>query len=111
MLDYKPDRVRAYAEQAPTADLLDRVTVLRDGMEPAALDIFEAELRSRGVAVGEIDDHRTRREGEVVRRADGWPAACSRCGRPAVVGRWGWHRLWGWVPVFPRYHYYCPNHP
>ena len=44
------DRVRANVGKAATADLLERVTVYRDGMEPAALDLIETELRRRGVS-------------------------------------------------------------
>ena len=43
------DRVRANVQAASTEDLLDRATVYREGMEPEALDLIEAELRRRGV--------------------------------------------------------------
>lgn len=110
MLDFHAERVRDYARQATTQDLLDRVTVFREGMEPEALDIFEAELRSRGIFVPQIEAHASQREGEVLRGRDGTAATCHRCGRPAVQGRWGWHRLGGLLPLFPRYLYTCAEH-
>lgn len=48
-MDWDADRVRANARQAPTEDLLERVTVYRSGMEPEAVEIIEAELRRRGI--------------------------------------------------------------
>src|SRR5262245_34131280 len=89
MLEFRADRVRDYAHRATTEDLLDRVTVFRAEMEPEAADIFERELRSRGLAVPEIEAHAARREEEVVLRSDGLAATCHRCGRPAVRGGWG----------------------
>jgi hypothetical protein len=41
---------------------------------------------------------------------DGTAVGCSFCHRPAVAEGWGWHRLWGLLPVFPRYYYYCSEH-
>ena len=100
------ERVRDNAERATTEDLLDRATVYRSGMEPVALEVIEAELRSRGLTDGDIERHAAERA-EVVRRDDGSTRPCDFCERPAVTSRSGWHRLWGRVPVFPRTVYYC----
>lgn len=110
MLSYDPDRVRANVRKADTEDLLDRVTVYRAGMEPDALYAIEEELRRRGVTAAEIDAHARRREEEGVCEAGGAPARCSFCARPAVVRRWGWHWLWGVLPLFPRPFWYCAAH-
>ncbi|HMC65943.1 MAG TPA: hypothetical protein VKI65_13470, partial [Gemmataceae bacterium] len=119
-MEFNPDRVWRNVRQATTEDLLDRITVYRDGMEPEAVDIIEAELRSRGVRPEEIDAHATRCEGAVLRSPDGLPLQCSFCDRPAVVRKWGWHRVRGRGPVAalaavlplyrPRRFWYCAEH-
>jgi hypothetical protein len=103
------DRLRANARKATTEDLLNRVTVYRSGMEPEEVFLIEEELRSRGLTAEEILDYRERMEREVIFR-DGVAARCSFCHAPAVAAAWGWHRLWGLVPLFPRYFYYCREH-
>jgi hypothetical protein len=103
------DRVRKNVASASTEDLLDRATVYREGMEPEVLEIIETELRKRGIGPEQIADHRQRRDA-VVSRPDGSPAPCSFCHRPAIAQGWGWHRLWGWIPLFPRFFYYCEEH-
>lgn len=108
-LEFDSDRVLANARQACTEDLLDRVTAYRDGMEPEALAIIEAELARRGVRPAEIDAHAAQM-GDVILRSDGIAARCSFCERPAVSHGWSWHRLWNIVPVFPRRHYFCAEH-
>ena len=57
------DKVRANARAASDEDLLDRVTVYREGMEPQAVPIFEAELRDRGVGPEQIEGHAQRYQG------------------------------------------------
>jgi hypothetical protein len=107
MFEFNRERVQWNAREATTEDLLDRATVYGEGMEPEALDIIEAELRHRGVT-------REQQEAHAARQREAWaggPAPrCSWCDRPAVGQRWGWHRLWGWVPVFPRPFRYCTEH-
>src|SRR5437763_10892232 len=110
MLDYDPDKVRENVRKADTDDLLDRVTAYRAGMEPDALYVIEEELRRRGVTAAEIEAHARRRE-EAGQTADGAvPERCSFCPRPAVERRWGWHRLFGLLPLFPRPLRYCDVH-
>jgi len=104
------ERVKANVRQATTEDLLDRLTVYRAGMEESALEIIEEELRSRNVSAEEIEAHAERRSRESSFLPDGTAIRCSFCHRPAVAEGWGWHRLWGRVPVFPRYFYYCSEH-
>ena len=110
MLEYDRERARENARKADTEDLLDRVTVYRGDMEPDALYAIEEELRRRGVTAAEIDAHARRREEAGLIEAEGMPARCSFCPRPAVERRWGWHRLWGRLPVFPRLFRYCAAH-
>ena len=107
-MDFNVERVRRNVRQASTEELLDRLTVYRTGMEPAAIEVIEAELDRRGVGAEQVRQHAGRRAD--VLTACGIARRCSRCDRPAVQRRWGWHRLWGRVPVFPRPYLYCEVH-
>ena len=93
-----------------TEDLLDRVTVYREEMEPEAVFAIEEELFRRGVTPAQIEEHRQRREEEGLWRPEGRVVRCSLCSRPAVGERRGWHRLWGVLPLFPRTYAYCAAH-
>jgi len=104
------DKVRANVEKAETEDLLDRATVYRTGMEPEALELIEAELASRGVRADEIEAHSEARRQTSLTGPDGQAVKCWRCHRPAVAVGWGWHRLWGLLPVFPRWLAFCEEH-
>jgi hypothetical protein len=104
------ERVQKNVKKAATEDLLDRVTVYRAGMEPEAIDIIEGELRSRGVDPDQIENHGEQRQSQVGVGPDGVAARCSFCPNPAVTRGWGWHRLWGLLPVFPRFFAYCEKH-
>ena len=44
------NRVRANIQQAATDDLVERATVQREEMEPAALAIIDAELSARQIS-------------------------------------------------------------
>ncbi len=109
-MQFDHERVRANAEQASTEDLLDRVTMYREGMEPDALPILEEELKSRGVANDEIRAHAEARRLVGTIDAGGFPAKCSRCRRPATVRLAHWHRLWGVLPVLRRSVHFCEEH-
>jgi hypothetical protein len=104
------DRVRANVQAASTEDLLDRATVHRDGMEPEALAIIDEELRARGVTPGEVFDHAQEREKLAMAGPGGIPLRCWRCSRPAVAQGWRWQRLWGVLPVFPKWVGMCEEH-
>jgi hypothetical protein len=108
-MHFNPTQVLTNARGATTDDLLDRVTVFRAGMEPEALDLFEMELRRRGVTTQQIELHARQYE-NCLRAPDGTALVCSRCRKPALIERWGWHRLWGVLPVFPRRVRYCNEH-
>jgi len=107
---FDPERVLSNVRRATTEDLLDRITVYRDGMEPEAIDIIEEELRRRGTGHQEIEAHAARRGARMIQLDDGTAQPCSFCHRPAVEQRWGWHRLWGKLPLFPRLFWYCDVH-
>jgi hypothetical protein len=104
------ERVRANVRQATTEDLLDRATVYRAGMEPEALAIIEEELHERGVSAADIADHDERQRQSTLMTAEGWAVKCHRCPRPAIGQTWGWHRLWGLLPIFPRRLAFCEEH-
>jgi hypothetical protein len=111
MFDFDADKVRNNARQSTTEDLLDRVTVYRDGMEPEAVEIIEEELERRGVARTEVLAHRAKAgRSNLLLDQYGLPLRCSFCPAPAVAEAWGWHRLWGKVPLFRRWFRYCEKH-
>lgn len=103
------DRVRANVKRAATDDLLDRATVYRGGLEPAALPVILEELRARGVTAADVVRHEEHHR-EVVYHPSGVARPCAKCQKPAVVREWGWHRLFDRVPLFPRPFYLCADH-
>ena len=111
MFEFNAERVRANVREATTEDLLDRATVYRDGMESEALDIIEAELSRRGVTRQDLEARAARyRRQSTLPQGEGARPRCSFCDRPAVRRGWGWHRLWGVLPLFPRPLAYCAEH-
>jgi hypothetical protein len=110
MMGFDLRRVAEFIRRADTEELLDRVTVYREGMEPAALDLMEGELDRRGVTRAEIAEHAEERWRNAIPLPDGTARRCSLCVRPAVVQARGWHRLFGLVPFFPRRVAYCEAH-
>jgi hypothetical protein len=103
------DRVRLNVRNSDTDDLLNRVTIFREGMEPEALKIIEDELIQRGVTVEQVEAHMAKRT-EVLFRSDGTAVKCNFCYNPAVEWGWGWHRLFGLIPLFPRQFAWCEKH-
>jgi hypothetical protein len=103
-------RVAEFVRKADTEELLDRVTVYRAGMEPAALDLMEGELDRRGITREEIANHEEERLKTAILLSDGTALRCSFCSRPAALRAWGWHRLYGHWPIFPRIFAYCLDH-
>ncbi|MBY0457360.1 MAG: hypothetical protein K2V38_08490 [Gemmataceae bacterium] len=108
-----------YTQNAPTEELLDRVTVYREGMEPAALDLMEGELDRRGVTRAQIAAHDAETRASAIMLPDGTAKRCSRCDRPAVVESRGWHRwkarlpfvsLGLSLPLIPMRFAYCAFH-
>lgn len=120
--------IAQYVRTAPTEELLDRVTIYREGMEPAALDLMEGELDQRGVTRAQIAEHDAERRAAAIMLPDGTAKRCSRCNRPAVTEARGWHwmklriplvalligrgniPLGFSIPIFPRLHAYCEFH-
>jgi hypothetical protein len=109
-MKFDDQKVWVNVRQASTEDLLDRLTVYRAGIEPEALAIIEEELRKRGISRDEIDAHERAQGEECLRDERGLALPCSLCRRPAVVEKWGWHRLWRRLPIFPRRFRYCRAH-
>jgi hypothetical protein len=103
-------RVAEFIRRAETEELLDRVTVYRAGMEPAAVDLMEHELDRRGIGKEEIAEHEAKRRRYAIMLPDGCALSCHFCWRPAVRRAWGWHKLWGWLPILPRLFACCEIH-
>jgi hypothetical protein len=110
MLTFNVEKLRSDVQRAETPDLLDRITAYRAGMEPEAVELIEDELRRRGVSGAEIDERAETCRRDCLFDDTGVALSCSRCRRPAVFEVWGWHRLWGRVPLFPRRLRYCEEH-
>jgi hypothetical protein len=106
--DMKP--VAKFIRQADTEDLLDRVTIYRADMEPAAVDLMENELWRRGIQPEEVELHKQARLESVVTTQDGRTIRCLYCDRPAVSRRWGMYRLWGRLPLVPWVLSLCTEH-
>jgi hypothetical protein len=107
---FNNEKTLRYARHATTEELLDRVTVYREGMEPEALGLFEDELRRRGITREQREEHARQPSRQVLHGRAGLPRRCSSCERPAVAVGWGWHWLWGRLPLFPRRVAYCAEH-
>ena len=108
-MDFDLGRVRENVQKATTEDLLDRATVYRTALEPAALPVVLEELRARGVTPEAVVAHEAARQG-VVPAPDGAARKCSHCTRPAVTREWGWHYYFGRFPFYPRLFYRCELH-
>jgi len=108
-MDFDLNRVRLNVRESSTEDLLDRATVYRAGLEQEALAIILEELRSRGFSASAVVQHE-QAQGGVLFDDSGTARACIRCPKPAVVREWVWHRLFGKLPLFPRYAYLCVDH-
>ncbi len=109
-MEFDAQKVLANIRSAAVDDLIDRVTVYRAGIEPAALALIEDELHRRGVKTAEMDAYWQRCRQECLFHADGTAKMCSFCRKPAVAQGWGWHRVLGKIPIMPRYMRYCKAH-
>jgi hypothetical protein len=108
-MEFDLQRVRANVRNASTEDLLDRATVYRTNLEPEALPVILEELKARGVTADAIVRHERDRP-HAFRDDAGVVRTCARCRRPAVTHEWGWHRMFGKLPLFPRRFYLCEDH-
>lgn len=109
-MEFNLKRVAEFVRRAETEELLDRVTVYREGMEPAALDLMEGELDRRGVTREQIAAHDARHRETAIMLPDGTAMRCSFCDRPAAARAVRFHRLFGRIPVFPMRFAYCEFH-
>jgi hypothetical protein len=96
--------------KADTEELLDRVTVFRDEMEPAAVDLIEGELARRGLTEVDALEHDLRRRERIIMRNDGSVVRCSFCERPAVHQKRGWLKILRVIPIVPRVFARCEVH-
>jgi hypothetical protein len=111
MIGFDLKAVAKYIRKAETEELLDRVTVYRGGMEPAALDLMEGELDRRGVTREQIAEHDdARRATPLLFHPDGIAVRCRYCERPAVARGWRWWRFAGLLPVLPLRLPVCAEH-
>jgi hypothetical protein len=110
MLHFDPDAVRRNAREATDEDLLNRVTAYRAGMEPEAVPIIEEELERRGIGRADVERYETEHCSGLALRPEGFAYRCSFCDRPAVERRWGWHWVWGMLPVVPCVQNFCARH-
>ncbi len=110
MFHFDPQKCLLEVRRADTADLLDRITAYRQGMEPEAVDLIEQELRRRGVAQVAVDARMAECRRDCIFDGADIALPCSRCRRPAIAEMYGWHRLFGIVPVFRRSLRYCKEH-
>ena len=110
MTDSELSRVSEFSRTAQTEELLDRVTAFRADHDPAAIRLFESELRKRGISREEIVRRDEETRGTVLTRRDGTAIRCFFCDKPATETVWAWHRLWGKVPLFPRSMAVCADH-
>src|SRR5439155_17417214 len=104
------ERVKQNVHEAETVDLLDRITAYRHGMEPEAIALIEDELQRRGVSAEDVQAHAEHLKRDAIYDHEGTAFRCAVCNRPAVTRVWGWHRLWGLLPLVPRPYYYCALH-
>ena len=109
MFGFDLERVRANIQKATTEDLLDRITVYRESLEPSAVELIMAELHLRGVTPAAVVAHEQER-GAVLYDPHGLSRSCSFCRKPAVHSGWAWHRVFGRLPLFPRRFYWCAEH-
>lgn len=110
MVEFDARRTLVEIRQAETADLLDRITAYRNGMEPPAIELIEQEMRRRGIDQAVIDAHAEACRRECSFDANGIARSCSCCRRPAVTRVRRWRRLWGILPLFPRSVPVCREH-
>lgn len=108
-MQFNLQRVQENVRTASTLDLLDRATIYRAGLEPAAVPVILEELRTRGVSAEALVAYERIRVA-VIYDASGTALTCQWCPRPAVTREWGMHRLFGVFPVFPRQFYLCDEH-
>jgi hypothetical protein len=110
MVDFDTQRTLVEIRQAETADLLDRITAYRNGMEPPAIALIEQELRQRGIDQAAIDAHAEECRRDCTFDANGIARSCSCCRRPAVTRVWRWRWLWDILPLFRRLVPVCREH-
>jgi hypothetical protein len=108
-MNFDLNAIRDNVKKAETEDLLDRITAYRAGMEPAAIEVIEAELDHRGVGPEQIHEHAEKRAGVLM--VGGVAQRCSYCDRPAIGRRWVWHRMEVVFPLYrPRLVSFCEVH-
>jgi hypothetical protein len=103
-------KVAEYIRKASTIELLERFTLLREDMEPAALDLIEHELERRGWNREQINEFERENSAQILKNSEGQVLRCRKCGLVAKSRKWSWYRLWGKVPLFPYRPAFCAVH-
>ncbi|NBT61875.1 MAG: hypothetical protein EBT02_08875 [Planctomycetia bacterium] len=83
---------------------------VRQGMEPAAIEIIKKELLERGISPADISQHESAYKDLVIRGPEGLPRLCKKCALPAISREWGWLKIFGFIPLLPWQHLYCEEH-
>lgn len=109
-MNFDPKRVAENVREADTEDLMDRITVYRSGMEPAAIGLIEDELSRRGVSDRKIRAHASHIGETAMLDGTGLVIRCMKCQAPAVSLEWRMYRLLELIPVFPMHMPLCEEH-
>ena len=109
-MDFDLNRVAENVSAADTEDLIDRITVYRSGMEPAAIGLIEAELARRGISDRKIRAHSGRLAERAIVDDAGLTVSCMKCSAPAVSREWRMYRVLRLIPVFPLKMSLCEEH-
>ena len=104
------EKVRIYAKNADNRALLDRVTVFKQGMETAAIEIIKKELLQRGISQSDINQHENTYKDLVILGPEGLPRLCKKCALPAISREWGWLKVFGILPILPWQNLFCEDH-
>jgi len=109
-MDFDLRKVAEHVRAAKTEELLDRVTVYREDMEPAAVDLMENELARRGFSPERIAEHGRERRATALVEPGGEVVRCALCDRPAVTTAWSWRIRWREWGLLPRRRPFCERH-
>ena len=108
-MDTIHEQVRKFAALAETNDLIERVTIQRDDLDPEALTIIMQELLSRNISAETVSEYEKSRD-KFLYDSQGKPRLCNICGRPAISSIKSWLKFLRIVPIMPITEYCCEAH-